>query len=118
VIQEAWAGDVFDFAYVQFPEIGSVVELLYLDASKLPPPEAGIGSPSIPMPAAFEPLKLSGACGARSNDVENSVPSPVAPCSRGRGLPAMRREERFPRERQRQPAGRVPSPAQETGAYA
>lgn len=43
VIQEGWAGDVFDFAYVSFPEIGSVVELLYLDASKLPPPEAVIG---------------------------------------------------------------------------
>ncbi|MDQ3518971.1 MAG: VOC family protein, partial [Gemmatimonadota bacterium] len=51
VIQEGWAGDVFDFAYVLFPEIGSVVELLYLDASKLPAPEAVIGSPPIPVPA-------------------------------------------------------------------
>jgi len=49
VIQEGWAGDVFHFAYVLFPEIGSVVELLYLDASKLPAPEVVIGSPSIPM---------------------------------------------------------------------
>jgi catechol 2,3-dioxygenase-like lactoylglutathione lyase family enzyme len=49
VIQECWAGDVFDFAYVLFPEIGSVVELLYLDASKLPAPEAVIGSAAIPM---------------------------------------------------------------------
>jgi hypothetical protein len=49
VIQECWAGDVFDFAYVLFPEIGSVVELLYLDASKLPAPEAVIGSAAVPM---------------------------------------------------------------------
>lgn len=45
IIQEASAGDVFDFAYVFFPEIGSVIELLYLDASKLPPPEVVIGVP-------------------------------------------------------------------------
>ena len=44
IIQEGGAGDVFDFAYVVFPEIGSLVELLYLDASKLPPPEVVIGS--------------------------------------------------------------------------
>lgn len=37
--QDASAGDVFDFSYFAFPEIGSAVELLYLDASKLPPPE-------------------------------------------------------------------------------
>jgi hypothetical protein len=43
VLQEGWSGDAFDFAYVAFPEIGSVVELLYLDASRLPPPEAVIG---------------------------------------------------------------------------
>jgi catechol 2,3-dioxygenase-like lactoylglutathione lyase family enzyme len=42
IVQEASAGDVFDFAYVQFPEIGALVEVLYLDASKLPPPEAVI----------------------------------------------------------------------------
>lgn len=42
MIQEASAGDVFDFAYFLFPEIGSAVEVLYLDASKLPPPEAVI----------------------------------------------------------------------------
>jgi len=41
-IQEASAGDVFDFAYFAFPEIGSAVEVLYLDATKLPPPEAVI----------------------------------------------------------------------------
>jgi methylmalonyl-CoA/ethylmalonyl-CoA epimerase len=40
LIQEGSAGDVFDFAYFLFPEIGSAVEVLYLDASKLPPPEA------------------------------------------------------------------------------
>ena len=39
LIQEGSAGDVFDFAYFDFPEIGSAVEILYLDASKLPPPE-------------------------------------------------------------------------------
>ena len=38
-IQEASAGDLFDFAYFDFPEIGSAVEVLYLDATKLPPPE-------------------------------------------------------------------------------
>jgi catechol 2,3-dioxygenase-like lactoylglutathione lyase family enzyme len=51
VIQEGWAGDVFDFAYVAFPEIGSMVELLYLDPSKLPAPEAVIGSAAPPLPA-------------------------------------------------------------------
>jgi len=43
MIQEASAGDVFDFGYFVFPEIGSAVELLYLDAARLPPPEAVIG---------------------------------------------------------------------------
>ncbi len=43
IVQEGSAGDVFDFGYVAFPEIGSLVELLYLDASKLPPPDAVIG---------------------------------------------------------------------------
>lgn len=42
LIQEGSAGDVFDFGYFLFPEIGSVVEVLYLDAAKLPPPEAVI----------------------------------------------------------------------------
>lgn len=50
IIQEASAGDVFDFAYVHFPEIGSPVELLYLDAAKLPPPEMVIGSQYDPAP--------------------------------------------------------------------
>jgi len=39
VIQEASAVDVFDFAYFSYPEIGSAIEILYLDASKLPAPE-------------------------------------------------------------------------------
>jgi hypothetical protein len=39
LIQEGSTGDVFDFAYFHFPEIDSAVEVLYLDASKLPPPE-------------------------------------------------------------------------------
>jgi hypothetical protein len=42
VLQEGSAGDVFDFAYFAFPEIGSAIEVLYLDPSKLPPPEAVI----------------------------------------------------------------------------
>lgn len=41
-VQEGSAGDVFEFGYFHFPEIGSLVELLYLDGSKLPPPEAVI----------------------------------------------------------------------------
>jgi catechol 2,3-dioxygenase-like lactoylglutathione lyase family enzyme len=40
LVQEASGGDVFAFAYFRFPEIGSLVEVLYLDPSKLPPPEA------------------------------------------------------------------------------
>jgi catechol 2,3-dioxygenase-like lactoylglutathione lyase family enzyme len=43
VLQEGWSGDVLDFAYVAFPELGSVVEVLYLDTAQLPPPEAVIG---------------------------------------------------------------------------
>ena len=41
-IQEGSAGDLFDFGYFPFPEIGSLVEFLYLDAAKLPAPEAVI----------------------------------------------------------------------------
>ena len=48
ILQEGSAGDVFDFAYVAFPEIASLVELLYLDVSKMPPPEAVIGPTSSP----------------------------------------------------------------------
>lgn len=40
LVQEASSGDVFAFAYFRFPEIGSLVEVLYLDPSKLPAPEA------------------------------------------------------------------------------
>jgi catechol 2,3-dioxygenase-like lactoylglutathione lyase family enzyme len=43
MIQEARAGTVFDFGYFTFPEIGSAVELLYLDTAQLPPPEVVIG---------------------------------------------------------------------------
>lgn len=39
LIQEASAGDLFEFGYFMFPEIGSAVEVLYLDLEKLPPPE-------------------------------------------------------------------------------
>ena len=46
LVQEGSAGDVFDFGYFRFPEIGSLVEVLYLDPTKLPPPEAVIGPTS------------------------------------------------------------------------
>lgn len=42
MVQEAGGGDVFEFAYFRFPEIGSLVEVLYLDPTKLPAPEAVI----------------------------------------------------------------------------
>ncbi len=38
-IQEASGGDMFDFGYFRFPEIGAFVEVLYLDAARLPAPE-------------------------------------------------------------------------------
>jgi catechol 2,3-dioxygenase-like lactoylglutathione lyase family enzyme len=43
LVQDGSAGDVFDFGYFHLPEIDSLVELLYLDPTKLPPPEAVIG---------------------------------------------------------------------------
>lgn len=46
MVQEASGGDVFDFAYFRFPEIGSLVEVLYLDAAKLPAPESVIRASS------------------------------------------------------------------------
>ena len=42
LVQEASGGDVFDFGYFRFPEIGSLVEVLFLDPAKLPAPEAVI----------------------------------------------------------------------------
>jgi len=42
LVQEASAGDVFEFGYFRFPEIGSLVEVMFLDPAKLPPPEAVI----------------------------------------------------------------------------
>ena len=39
LLQEGSAGDLFDFAYFEFPEIGSAVEVLYLDGDQLGPPE-------------------------------------------------------------------------------
>jgi methylmalonyl-CoA/ethylmalonyl-CoA epimerase len=45
LVQEASGGDVFDFTYFRFPEIGSLVEVLYLDPTKLPAPE-GVIRPS------------------------------------------------------------------------
>ena len=42
LVQEASGGDVFYFGYFRFPEIGSIVEVLFLDPTKLPAPEAVI----------------------------------------------------------------------------
>jgi len=42
LVQDASAGDVFDFGYFRFPEIGSLIEVMFLDPAKLPPPEAVI----------------------------------------------------------------------------
>ena len=42
LVQEGSGGDVFDFGYFRFPEIGSLVEVLYLDPARLPAPEAVI----------------------------------------------------------------------------
>lgn len=42
LVQEASRDGVFEFAYFEFPEIGSAVEVLYLDPAKLPPPDAVI----------------------------------------------------------------------------
>lgn len=39
LIQEGGTAGLFEFAYFAFPEIGSAVEVLYLDAAKLPAPE-------------------------------------------------------------------------------
>jgi hypothetical protein len=41
-IQEGGHADAFDFAYFSFPEINSVVEVLYLDPARLPAPDAQI----------------------------------------------------------------------------
>jgi methylmalonyl-CoA/ethylmalonyl-CoA epimerase len=50
IIQEGSGGDMFDFSYVLFPELDCPVELLYLDASQLPPPERVI----VPASAALD----------------------------------------------------------------
>jgi methylmalonyl-CoA/ethylmalonyl-CoA epimerase len=42
LVQEGSGGELFDFGYFHFPEIGALVEVLYLDAAKLPAPEAVI----------------------------------------------------------------------------
>jgi hypothetical protein len=42
LVQEASGGDVFAFASFRLPEIGSLVEILYLDPARLPAPEAVI----------------------------------------------------------------------------
>lgn len=48
LVQEGSGGDVFDFGYFRFPEIGSLVEVLYLDAAKLPAPEGVIRPSAVP----------------------------------------------------------------------
>lgn len=40
VVQEASNGTFFDFAYFEFPEIGSAVELLFLDPAQMSAPDA------------------------------------------------------------------------------
>ena len=42
LLQEAGAGDAFEFAYFDLPELGSVLELLYLDPSQMPPPDGEV----------------------------------------------------------------------------
>jgi catechol 2,3-dioxygenase-like lactoylglutathione lyase family enzyme len=44
LIQEGNGGEMFEFGYFHFPEIGSLVEVLYLDPTALPAPEAVIGA--------------------------------------------------------------------------
>ena len=41
-IQEAFGGEGFEFAYFDFPEIGSAVEVLFLDPTSLGAPDATI----------------------------------------------------------------------------
>ena len=43
IVQEASAGNAFALAYFRFPEIGSLIEILYLNPAALPAPEAVIG---------------------------------------------------------------------------
>ena len=40
LIQEASRGEAFEFGYFAFPEIGSAIEVLFLDPAQLPPPDA------------------------------------------------------------------------------
>ena len=42
LVQEASGGDVFELGFFRFPEIGSLVEVLFIDPAKLPAPEAVI----------------------------------------------------------------------------
>lgn len=42
LVQEGGGGDAFEFGYFRFPEISSLVEVLYLDVAQLPAPEAVI----------------------------------------------------------------------------
>ena len=39
LVQEGGAGEAFEFGYFEFPEIGSLVEVLFLDPAQLPPPD-------------------------------------------------------------------------------
>jgi catechol 2,3-dioxygenase-like lactoylglutathione lyase family enzyme len=44
IVQEGSTEGVFEFAYFEIPEVGSLIEVLYLDPSQLPAPEAVIPS--------------------------------------------------------------------------
>jgi len=44
LVQEGSGGEVFEFGYFLLPEIGSLVEVLYLDPTRLPAPEAVIAA--------------------------------------------------------------------------
>jgi hypothetical protein len=41
-IQEGGTGEMFEFGYYGFPEIGAIVEVLYIDVAQLPAPEVVI----------------------------------------------------------------------------
>ena len=62
MIQEGGTEDLFDFAYFDFPEIGSAVEVLYLNDERLPPPEAVI------QPSSW--MRMSGLASKKQNNLD------------------------------------------------
>ena len=87
LVQEASGGDVFDFSYFRFPEIGSLVEVLYLDPAKLPAPEGdhspfGIAA-GVKRPRAPDGETLSGMRSRRRFsawlDVQRAAPGNDGP---------------------------------------